>query len=73
MGQKEHDGRKERKRERQAELECRFILACCEEKRILFISSVALAATLLPRCKVFYDASSAPTAPLLNGIRPEAG
>jgi hypothetical protein len=26
----------------------------------------------LPRCKVFYDGSSVPTAPLLNGIRPEA-
>lgn len=26
----------------------------------------------MPRCKVFYDGSSVPTAPLLNGIRPEA-
>lgn len=66
-------GGKERKRERGKQLECRFILACCEERRILFISPTALAATLLVRCKVFYDGSSVPTAPLLNGIRPEAG
>ncbi|EGI61685.1 hypothetical protein G5I_10058 [Acromyrmex echinatior] len=71
--QNEYNQWRKEEKERSEQLECRFILACCEEKRILFIFPAALAATLLVRCKVFYDGSSVPTAPLLNGIRPEAG
>ncbi|KYM89632.1 hypothetical protein ALC53_01944 [Atta colombica] len=72
--QNEYNQWRKGEKERSKQLaECRFILACCEERRILFIFPAALAATLLVRCKVFYDGSSVPTAPLLNGIRPEAG
>ncbi|KYQ60161.1 hypothetical protein ALC60_00567 [Trachymyrmex zeteki] len=71
--QNEYNQWRKGEKERGKQLECRFILACCDERRILFIFPAALAATLLVRCKVFYDGSSVPTAPLLNGIRPEVG